>query len=218
MNLDYALSRERRIDLRYRLRRRTQEVLKIIKKHSPSSQRIIDLGTAEGKMLQSIKQAFPSAFCLGIDYSFSLLLYGKSRFPDIHLICADVENLRLIKNDMFDTVVAAALIEHLVSPQKMLEESHRLLKNQGILILTTPNPIWEKMANALGLIKGEHYSVMSLQDLVDLCRKEKFLVLEHCGFMISPVGLWAEERTERILRKMGLDRYLLNQLVVAQKT
>ncbi len=217
MNIDYALSRERRPDFRYRLKRRTKEVLKIVRKYSPSFDRLLDLGTAEGKMLLSIRETFPGALCLGIDYSFPLLLFGKKRFSDLQLICADVENLNFIKEEVFDIIVATALIEHLKNPRRLLSQSYRLLRNQGILILTTPNPVWEKVAKILGFIKGEHLSVMGLEDLMDICQKERFVVLESYGFMLSPIGIWEEEKMEALLRKVGFSRYLPNQLVVARK-
>lgn len=217
MNIDYALSREKRPDFRYRLRRRTYEVIKAIEKYSPSPQRIIDLGTAEGKMLQEIKLKYPSSLCLGIDHSCPLLLFGKKRYPDIHLICADIQNLAFLKSEAFDIIIATAVIEHLASPREMLRESFRLLKKGGIIILTSPHPLWEKISNLLGFIKGDHCSVMAPQEIASLCQKENFSVLEHYGFMISPVGLWGEQEIESTLKKTTLDRFLPNHFLVAQK-
>ena len=217
MNVDYALGREKRRDFRYRLKRRTEEVLKASGRYAPSPQAIVDLGTAEGKMLQDISRRYPSSLCLGLDTSFPLLSFGKKRHPDLHLLCADVQNLGFLRSEKFDLIVAAAVIEHLVFPQDMLRESHRILKEGGVLIITTPHPGWEKIASALGSIKGEHHSVMAPQDLVNLCRKENFRVLEHYGFMLSPVGLWGEKKIERFLAKIKFDRFLPNHLVVAQK-
>lgn len=36
MNIDYALSREKRSDFRYRLKRRTREVLRVMDRYKPS--------------------------------------------------------------------------------------------------------------------------------------------------------------------------------------
>ncbi len=217
MNIDYALSREKRPDLRYRLKRRTEEVLRALNRHAPSAKNIIDLGTAEGKMLRMIKLRHPSAWCLGVDYSLPLLLYGRRQFRDIPMVCADVQNLAFLKDGVFDVVVAAAVIEHLLSPQVFLEETIRVLRQGGILIITSPHPFWEKVSGFLGWIKGDHHSVMAPNRLADLCRKSRLIVREGYGFMISPVGLWGERGIEAVLRKMRVDRYLPNHLLVAQK-
>lgn len=217
MNIDYALSREKRPDFRYRLKRRTREVLRVMDRYKLSPQNVVDLGTAEGRMLWEIKQRYPSSWCLGIDYSLPLLLYGRERYPDLSLVCGDIENLAFLNNETFDLIIAAAVIEHLVSPQDMLRESFRLLREGGILIITTPHPFWEKVSGALGWIKGIHNSVMPAERLLDLCRKERLLIREDYGFMISPVGLWGENYIETILRKIKVDGFLPNHLLVTQK-
>jgi len=217
VNIGYALSREKRRDFRYRLRRRTEEVLRAIGRYAPSAQYIVDLGTAEGKMLREIKRRYPLAWCLGIDYSLPLLLFGRNQSRDNPMVCADVQNLASIKSGTFDVVVAAAVIEHLISPQDMLNETVRLLRPGGTLIITTPHPFWERVSAVLGWIKGNHHSVMLPRQLADLCRKEKLLIREDYGFMISPVGFWGERSIEAVLRNMRADRFLPNHLVVAQK-
>ena len=43
------------------------------------------------------------------------------------------------KNEVFDAVVAVELIEHLQSPPKFVKEAYRVLAEDGILIIATPN-------------------------------------------------------------------------------
>lgn len=217
LDLEYAFQREKRPDFKYRLKRRTSEILKTIARFSPHPRAILDLGTAEGKMLEEIKIKYPASLCIGIDYSLPLLNYGIKKFADIHLICGDVQNLGFIKNETFDVIIAAAVIEHLTSPQEMLRESSRLLKKEGIIIITSPNPFWEKIANILGLIKGDHQSVMSPEQILILCNNVKLSVLEHKGFMISPVGMVGELKIELALAQLGLNKFFPNQLIVVKK-
>lgn len=53
---------------------------------------------------------------------------------------ANAENFGL--NEKFDTIVAGELIEHLSNPGKFLDVCWNHLKEEGKLILTTPNPFW----------------------------------------------------------------------------
>jgi ubiquinone/menaquinone biosynthesis C-methylase UbiE len=217
LDLEYAHQREKRADLKYRLRRRTDEILKAIAKFSFHPQKILDLGTAEGKMLEEIKLKYPSSLCVGTDYSLPLLNYGAKRFSDINFICADVQNLKFLRDEIFDVIIAAAVIEHLTFPLEMLRESFRLLKKGGILIITSPHPFWEKIANVFGLIKGDHQSVMSPKEILILCKNVELSILDYKGFMISPVGIMGELKIEQALAKLGLNKFLPNQLMVARK-
>jgi len=59
----------------------------------------------------------------GIDYSDCDIEKEKLDFPD----------------ESFDIVVSMALIEHLKDPSNLLNESYRVLKKNGIFLISTPN-------------------------------------------------------------------------------
>jgi len=216
LDKEYALQREKRRALKYRLRRRADEAVQAIRVFYPDPERILDLGTAEGRMLSRIKDKYPLTLCVGLEYSPELLDLGVALFQDISFIRADAQNMSFFKDASFDVVVAAAIIEHLKDPGEMLRESSRILKPGGILIITTPHPIWDKIAGALGMIRGTHQSTMSLRSLIDLCGKENFGVLKNKGFMISPIGFPGELLIEKLLTIIKLDKLLPNQLIVVR--
>jgi len=43
------------------------------------------------------------------------------------------------KNKSFDSLIAGEVIEHLIEPNKFLKECKRVLKNNGLIIISTPN-------------------------------------------------------------------------------
>ncbi|HET6961680.1 MAG TPA: class I SAM-dependent methyltransferase [Terriglobia bacterium] len=101
----------------------------------------------------------------------------------------------------FDTVVMAALLEHLKIPGAALREARRLLKPGGSLVMTTPTPLGGRL-HAWGSRLGLTY-----REAAD----------EHEGF-------FDHEALKRLLNEGGLiceqyQRFLLgmNQLVVARK-
>ena len=101
----------------------------------------------------------------------------------------------------FDTVVMAALLEHLKTPGEALREARRLLKPGGRLVLTTPTPLGGRL-HAWGSRLGLTY-----REAAD----------EHEGF-------FDHEGLRRLLSEEGFhcklyERFLLgmNQLVVARK-
>jgi ubiquinone/menaquinone biosynthesis C-methylase UbiE len=213
----YARQREKRRAFKYRLRRRADEVVQAIRIFYPDPERILDLGTAEGRMLSRIKNSYPSTLCAGLEYSPELLDAGVALFQNISFVRADAQNMSYFKDASFDVIVAAAVIEHLKDPAEMLGESSRVLKPGGILIITTPHPFWEKLAGRLGMIQGEHESVMGFPTLRAHCLKAGFNVLKEKGFMISPIGFPGERHIERLLRRLKVDRHLANQLMVLKK-
>jgi ubiquinone/menaquinone biosynthesis C-methylase UbiE len=101
----------------------------------------------------------------------------------------------------FDTVVMAALLEHLKNPGAALHEARRLLKPGGNLVLTTPTPLGGRLhawGSRLGLTyreaADEHEGFFDYQGLKHLLEEEGFTC----------------ELYERFLLGM-------NQLVVARK-
>ena len=218
LDQDYARQREERSALKYRLRRRADEAIRAIETFRPSPARILDLGTAEGRMLSRVKARYPSSLCVGLEYSADLLALGVRLYRDLSFLRADAQRMPYFKAASFDVIVAAAIIEHLADPAGMLKESARVLKPGGILILTTPHPFWEKLAGRLGMIQGDHQSVRGLSALEVEGREAGFSVLEARGFMISPVGFPGERLVERALRRVGLDRHLADQLLVLGKS
>ena len=72
-------------------------------------------------------------------------LYGadiqKTRRPKNYkktIIC-DVENKIPFEKSKFDAVICGDLIEHLENPYRFLRGVHSIIKDNGLLILTTPN-------------------------------------------------------------------------------
>ena len=119
---------------------------------------------------------------------------------------------------MFDVVVATAVIEHVSEPAKMVAESRRVLKNEGICIFTTPDPFFERIATKIGHIKeGTHQKTFRLSELRSLFESQVFKILKAEKFMMSPIGFPYEVKIEKILKSIGLKFLLLNQLVVGQK-
>jgi len=223
-NFDQEYNRKRAANthFNYRLRRRTDEVIRAIYKHHPlSTGFILDIGAADGLMLSRIKKKFPKAKCVGLEYSLELIAANKDR--GIKIIHGDAHNLPFPDNS-FDIAIASAVIEHMERPEKMLREARRVLKKEGILIVTTAVPFFEKIARIIGhlkndeLLKGEqHHTMFNIRKLKEYFREGGFRILQTDKFLISPVGLPAEIKIEKLIKFFRLDFVLLNQLIVGRK-
>lgn len=61
----------------------------------------------------------------------------KLRQRGYNVICGDATNIEL--SDRFDVITAGEILEHLDNPGRFLQNMRRHLKDDGILVLTTPN-------------------------------------------------------------------------------
>ncbi len=217
MDINYAKERDFKRSTKYRLWRRTIEIISALERFAPKPVRdIIDLGTADGRMLHSIKEKFPESRCIGVEFNQELVNFGKSHFPEIEIVQGDIQVLDF-SDKSFDSVLLTAVIEHVPDPEKVVSEAYRILKPGGILVLTSPDPFWEYLATKVGHLKdGQHNRVMTLSQLSNLIKQNGFTVLKTKKFMLSPVGIPFEFEIEKWIRKLKLNFILANQLVIGR--
>lgn len=214
--VEYFIGRQNKRQLVYRLRRRTDEVEAALRKYADGSlQLIVDVGTADGLMLDDLQRRIGPLTLLGCDLSVSLLRAN----PSSCFFKAQANALYMpVRQNAVDAVIATAVIEHVPSPSIMLVECARMLRPGGLLILTTPVPFMDHLADVLGVWRDTgHQQNFNLRALEGLVQDYGFEVLEARKFMFSPVGFPAEKVIERILGPLGLSLVMANQLLVAKR-
>ena len=219
LDVNYAEGRKVNKALKYRLWRRTYEVKNAINKYLPvAPNSLIDLGTADGLMLQDLKSTYKTCNTVGIEFNHKLVEIAQGYYPDLDIRQGDVEDLSSFEDNSFDVAVATAIIEHVARPQSFISEVQRVLKPNGILILTAPDPFWERIATAVGHLADEqHNEVPNIKKMTKLCTDAGLMVTHSKKFMLSPIGMPAEFAVENIIRFLSLNFLMANQLVVARK-
>ena len=220
LGIGYAKERKINRALKYRLWRRTNEVRKAIIKYLDYEPRnIIDLGTADGEMLYDLSKYFPDTKFLGIEYSRDLVEIARQKnLSNVEIIEGDVNEVHKLVETKYDVVIATAVIEHVDDPEVFMKRVYNLLNVDGILILTAPDPIWERIATLVGHLQDEqHNEVPNLKRLRQLSELSNLKVELLQKFMISPIGIIFEDQIESILRSFGLSFMLANQLLVSRK-
>lgn len=107
--------------------------------------RMLDVACGNGFLLS----LFPNSIeKFGIDN----IEQGKTVFSYIK---HDVGQGLPYENDFFDVVMAEEIIEHLFDTDFFLEECKRVLRGEGILILTTPNLCYYK--NVRQILRGNQF-------------------------------------------------------------
>lgn len=215
-DIDYHAGRRRKRQLIYRLQRRTDEVETALRRYSDGRLRtIVDVGTADGLMLEKLRHRFGPSVFIGLDYNLNLL--RTTTLAGIYKVQGDALALP-VKSGQSDAVIAAAVIEHVPDAGVMLQECARILRPGGLLIVTTPDPVMDRVASAIGLLKETgHQHSFTLRQLKQLVEANGFEAVECRKFMFSPVGFPAEQAIEKALNSMGLSFLLANQLLIAKK-
>ncbi len=98
---------------------------------------LLDVGCAYGFLIEEAKQRNYRA--IGLDVS----PYALSQAPSAGcaLVLADARDIPLGDHSA-DVITLFDVIEHLPNPGACLDESARLLKPEGLLVLTTPDPLF----------------------------------------------------------------------------
>lgn len=101
---------------------------------------LLDLGCGAGQYLLAAARAGIQA--IGVDASLCQLILARHLLADEgfspELALADAEALPF-RNESFRAVIAADIIEHVSEPQRLLNESARVMAPGSALRLTTPN-------------------------------------------------------------------------------
>jgi len=152
-----------------------------------TNKRLLDAGCGPGWF--SALAADLGAKVISLDISKNLLdrIREKSRSPVV--VLGDMLSLPFLE-ESFDIVVSSEAIEHTVDPRKSIVQLHRVLRTDGILILTTPNRIWHpavSFANSLNLRPYKGYeNWMGWNELKSLLTELNFKIEEMIGFHIIP--------------------------------
>jgi len=98
--------------------------MKFILQHSKG--KVLDCGGFEGDVHRFIKEKFPDIVSVDKDSQADYVAdFNKDKLP--------------FPNKKFDTIVAGEIIEHIVELPFFIKECRRVLKDDGVLIITTPN-------------------------------------------------------------------------------
>lgn len=125
-----------------------------IRKLIPKNSALCDLGCGfHGKFLISMTEDL--IYGLGVDWRVK-----SNKYKNITFIKSNLEQKLKAKANTFDVVTCLAVLEHLNKPENLIKEAYRILKKDGLLIITTPSklskPILEFLSFKLGLIGYEH--------------------------------------------------------------
>ena len=168
--------------------------------------RVLDVGSGTAGLSRVISNE--GGYYVGLDYYAGIMTLANAFIQDLEhsrqvsLVRASAHVLPF-QNESFDYVVAFDAVEHLSGGEKwqlsFFQETRRVLKDEGIFLLTTPN--WLAPKEGHTFLFGPQYLPTWLADIYIAWRSPGFLK-EHGSY--ANIHLLTPWRLQSLLRKAGL--------------
>jgi 2-polyprenyl-3-methyl-5-hydroxy-6-metoxy-1,4-benzoquinol methylase len=199
---------------------------------------ILDYGCGDGRFAPFLCKYGKS---IGVDISGLSILKAKNHYPSCDFQICDLSSNEVLEKikDRFDVIVSTEVIEHIYDQETYLKNAKILLKDNGKLILTTPNgkcfstyfsnitdsngqafEWWLTKEELITLLSNLGFQIESLHTFYNNWifyrypqSKLRWFLYRYSMAFLRKIGL--EELIEKIIEKMGFGLY---QIVVAQKS
>ena len=137
----------------------------------------LDVGSGHGDLIALLRKRYDGITSTACDYTETLM-----QLSDVPVMVADLNIDKLpFSDDSFNLVTCTEVIEHLEHYRETLREMHRILKNEGTLVVTTPN-----ILNLKSRIRFLMYGFYNLFGPLHFKESE----LHSAGGHINPVSLF----------------------------
>ena len=145
---------------------------------------VLDLGCGTGYGSGLLYKHQNTVYAL--DISLDALSYAKQHYPGPEYIQGSAERLPFDHN-RFNAITCFEVIEHVNNPHSVLSEIRRILRPNGDLFISTPNP--RHLGNVLNhIIRGKPYSAKANEDnpyhIKEFYYEEFMHLLRNMGFTI----------------------------------
>ena len=151
---------------------KTQEA--VMNKISVDVSSVLDIGSGDGTLLNTIKEKFPNATLSACDYTDIFIKVPNCEFKVIDLN----EGSLSFPDNYFSLVTITEVIEHLENYHVIIREIYRVLKDNGQVIITTPNIL--NMKSRMNFLKSGFWNLFGPLPLESKS-------LESTGGHITPV-------------------------------
>lgn len=176
--------------------RRVQIMKKFFKKYLKPNSKILDLACGNATDIIHLNKLYGKSIekWVGVDLGKKTIeQLNEKNMPKCSFVQGDVENINL--NEKFDIVLSLEVAEHLENFPGHLESIKKHMKQNSVLILSTPNrkylfkdmyAILSKLTGKINTIESvneidslnQHINVMSYKELKNHLEKHGFKVIE----------------------------------------
>lgn len=117
---------------------------------------VADIGCGTGHLLKFIEDKFRPASLNGFEYSEAALAIARARLPHAQVNYMDIYEPG---SRQFDVVFCVEVLEHLLHPEKALDNVVRMIAPAGTALLTVPNGRTDTFEGHINFWSPESWSV-----------------------------------------------------------
>jgi len=180
----------------------------------------LEIGLGTGEVFELISSKFTTPHGMDISQGMVRKTHSKEKIKK-RLFVGDACNLP-IKSDSFDFIVCQDVLEHVPFQDKTILEVCRVLKKNGIAVITTPNPLWapalylaEKLK--LKVEEGEHKFVFLNSLVKKTIKNSECKIISSKPFMMIPIKTSLDGFVESLSNSRLLARLAFSQMCTIKK-
>jgi methionine biosynthesis protein MetW len=185
------------------------EAHSLIMRQIPENSRVLELGCSSGYLSGYMEQVL-NCRVTGLEFDPLATNIAAKRITEVYTVDLDAEDTLTSAEDSapYDVLLAAAVLEHLKYPERLLEAAKSLLKPDALVIVSLPNiAYWQfRLKLLLGQFDYTDYGVMDRTHLRLYTAKTGRELLENSGYRVEDLqtsGSLVQQVANRISRSLG---------------
>lgn len=142
-------------------------------------QSLLDIGCGTGYLIDLLQKQKSALYC-GLDLSPEMLKVARKKLPESVFLSEGSSDCLPYEDNSFDIVTCIQSFHHYPDPEKAMKEAYRVLKNDGLYILSDTGyggvPKWFYNNFILKVANTGDYAVYSMKDIENLMIKSGFAI------------------------------------------
>lgn len=168
------------------------EAHSILMRLIPPGSRVLELGCASGYLSGHMEKAL-GCRVTGLEFDPAATAIAAQRCSEVHTVDLDAPDALTPAQASapYDVLLAAAVLEHLRYPERLLRSARDLLKPSALIIVSLPNIAhWQMRLRLLaGRFDYEDYGIMDRTHLRLYTLKTGRQLLENQGYAVTDVQI-----------------------------
>ncbi len=173
---------------------------RLLSRHTWEASTLLEPGCGTGWFSKEARKRKGEVVSLDIGFN---LLKKTSEKCDSARIAGDLHNLPFAKNS-FDIVICSEVLEHTFSPENVFQELTRVLKENGVMVVTIPNGAWSWLFAVFTILKLRfNYkgieNKLSLKDIDNWAEKHNVAIETFFSFCPLPILIARKKKASYFL-------------------
>jgi ubiquinone/menaquinone biosynthesis C-methylase UbiE len=192
----------------------------IVEQYKHDKHNLLEIGLGTGEGFEMISARFNFSYGMDVSEGMVRRAYFKGKMKN-NLFVSDACSLPL-QNDSFDFIICQDVVEHVPNQHQLILEIRRVLKDNGIAIITTPNPLWTPILYVAEKLKlkveeGEHeFTFLSGLIKNSLRGRDCSIIIER-PFMMFPIKSRLDKFIEPLANKKFFSKFGFSQMCIIKK-